>query len=91
MCFNDPWGASLAGCWTDDELSVTGPSATLLRAYDNALAATGQKAPPRQRRSQPLPLPIHGPVPLRGAGDLSASASPSPSPMPLPVNLPLPH
>lgn len=33
MCFNDPWGASLAGCWSNNELSVTGPSAAILNAW----------------------------------------------------------
>jgi hypothetical protein len=38
MCFNDPWGASLEGCWSNDDVSVTGPSAAILRAWNNAKA-----------------------------------------------------
>jgi hypothetical protein len=34
MCFNDPWGASLEGCWSNDDVSVTGPSAAILRAWN---------------------------------------------------------
>lgn len=36
MCFNDPWGVSLEGCWSNDDLTVTGPSAAILRAWSQA-------------------------------------------------------
>ncbi len=36
MCFNDPWGVSLAGCWGNDDVTVTGPSAAILRAWNTA-------------------------------------------------------
>jgi hypothetical protein len=36
MCFNDPWGVSLEGCWSDDDITVTGPSAAILRAWEKA-------------------------------------------------------
>lgn len=36
MCFNHPWGASLAGYWSTDDLSVDGPSATILQAGKHA-------------------------------------------------------
>lgn len=36
MCFNDPWGVSLAGCWGNDDVTVTGPSAAILRAWNKA-------------------------------------------------------
>jgi len=36
MCFNDPWGVSLEGCWSNDDITVTGPSAAILRAWNNA-------------------------------------------------------
>jgi hypothetical protein len=36
MCFNDPWGASLAGCWGNDDTTVTGPSAAIVRAWNKA-------------------------------------------------------
>jgi hypothetical protein len=38
MCFNDPWGVSLEGCWSNDDVSVTGPSAAILRAWNTAKA-----------------------------------------------------
>jgi hypothetical protein len=95
MCFNDPWGASLAGCWSNDDLSVAGPSAAIMLAYTNALAATGQKAPPPQQSQtgNPIPMPVHLPLPGNGVGNLTTITTPSPSPAPvrLPVSLPLPH
>lgn len=36
MCFNDPWGVSLEGCWSSDDITVTGPSAAVLRAWEKA-------------------------------------------------------
>ena len=36
MCFNDPWGVSLEGCWSNDDVTVTGPSAAILRAWNAA-------------------------------------------------------
>jgi hypothetical protein len=36
MCFNDPWGVSLEGCWSSDDVTVTGPSAAILRAWNAA-------------------------------------------------------
>jgi len=36
MCFNDPWGVSLEGCWSNDDVTVTGPSAAILRAWNTA-------------------------------------------------------
>jgi hypothetical protein len=38
MCFNDPWGVSLEGCWSNDDVTVTGPSAAILRAWNAAQA-----------------------------------------------------
>jgi len=48
MCFNDPWGVSLEGCWGNDDLSVTGPSAAILRAWNNAKVK--QQAPSHRLR-----------------------------------------
>jgi hypothetical protein len=36
MCFNQPWGVSLGGCWAADQLSLEGPSAAILRAWERA-------------------------------------------------------
>ena len=36
MCFNDLWRVSLAGCWGNDDVTVTGPSAAILRAWNTA-------------------------------------------------------
>jgi hypothetical protein len=33
MCFNEPWGESLGGCWANDQLTATGPSAAILDAW----------------------------------------------------------
>jgi hypothetical protein len=51
MCFNDPWGVSLEGCWSNDDVSVTGPSAAILRAGNNA-------------RARRLPSPRRQPIPV---------------------------
>ena len=52
MCFNDPWGVSLEGCWGNDDVTLTGPSAAILRAWNNA--ATERSAPLQRDR---LPIP----------------------------------
>lgn len=67
MCFNDPWGVSLEGCWSNDDVSVTGPSAAILRAWDNATIRGRVRIPrlPRHFPRQPPPLL---PVPLRSTG-----------------------
>ena len=36
MCVNDPWGVSLASCWGNDDVTATGPSAAILRAWNKA-------------------------------------------------------
>ena len=41
MCFNDPWGASLAGCWSNGDLGPGGPSAAILNAWVAANAPRG--------------------------------------------------
>jgi hypothetical protein len=42
MCFNDPWGASLSGCFADDETSVDGPSAAIMAAWTSAQKKSAQ-------------------------------------------------
>jgi hypothetical protein len=41
MCVNDPWGASLAGCWSNDSMGPAGPSAFILNAWMVAQAPRG--------------------------------------------------
>ncbi len=36
MCFDDPWGVSLEGCWSNDDVTPAGPSAAILRAWNRA-------------------------------------------------------
>jgi hypothetical protein len=82
MCFNDPWGPSLAGCWSNDDLSVTGPSASLLLAYNVAKAeseAQAQSGP--APTPAPAPFPVHL-LPIPGIGGLLAS-TPTPSAFPV--------
>jgi hypothetical protein len=93
LCFNDPWGVSLAGCWSNDDIAVTGPSAALQRAWETAEQQAGAPA-------NLLPIPLQGgilgsllnpfaiPQPLHGPISLpeTSGRAPTPTPTPLPVH-----
>jgi hypothetical protein len=75
MCFNDPWGASLAGCWSNGDLSVTGPSAALLVAYYAAQAEAYAPTPAPSPSATPEPFPIHLPQPIHIPFDTTPTPS----------------
>jgi hypothetical protein len=89
MCFNDPWGASLAGCWGSDDLSSMGPSASILNAWLVAKAGEAKAAPQAQTVTPGGAnlIPVHAPSPVQEAG--IASLTPTATPAPIAIHLPL--
>ncbi len=81
MCVNDPWGASLAGCWGSDDIFVTGPSAAIQHAW---YAAEQQAGAPTSL----LPLPVGGGLNLGSLPTSGSTASPLPVSLPGRISLP---